>query len=79
MQDWQKQILKMTENEPVPSLFKVKNTTKMNQKQIIKELEELVEMASFPVPYEDDTEQTFRAVEVGDIETIIDKIKNATK
>jgi len=51
----------------------------MNQKQIIKELEELVKMASFPVPYEDDTEQTFRAVEVGDIEKIIDKIKNATK
>ena len=51
----------------------------MNQKQIIKELEELVKMASFPVPYEDDTEQTFRAVEVSDIITIIDKIKNATK
>tara|TARA_Y100001938_G_C7871393_1_gene320472 strand:- start:95 stop:418 length:324 start_codon:yes stop_codon:yes gene_type:complete len=37
MEDWQKQILKMTETEPVPSLFKVKNTTKMNQKQIIME------------------------------------------
>lgn len=54
-------------------------TTNMNEKQIIQELEELVEMASFPVPYEDDTEQTFRAVEVSDIITIIDKIKNATK
>ena len=50
----------------------------MNQKQIIEELEELVEMASFSVPYEDDTEQTFRAVEVGDIKKLIDKFKNAT-
>jgi len=51
----------------------------MNQQQIIKELEELVKMASFPVPYEDDPEQTFRAVEVSDIITIIDKLKNTTK
>ncbi len=79
MKNWQKQILKMTETEPVPSLFKVKNTTKMNQKQIIEELENLVKMDSFPVPYEDDPEQTFTAVEVSDIITIIDKIKNATK
>jgi len=51
----------------------------MNQKQIIKELEELVKMASFPVPYEDNPELTFRAVEVSDIITIIDKLKTATK
>lgn len=51
----------------------------MNQKQIIKELEELVEMASFSVPYEDDTEQTFRVVEISDIQKLIDKFKNATK
>ena len=51
----------------------------MNQKQIIKELEELVKMASFPVPYEDDPEQTFRVVEISDIQKLIDKFKNATK
>ena len=51
----------------------------MNQQQIIKELEELVKMASFPVPYEDNVELTFRAVEVSDIITIIDKLKNTTK
>ena len=51
----------------------------MNQKQIIEELEELVEMASFSVPYEDNPKQTFRVVEISDIITIIDKIKNATK
>tara|TARA_R100001463_G_scaffold104114_3_gene158703 strand:+ start:583 stop:738 length:156 start_codon:yes stop_codon:yes gene_type:complete len=51
----------------------------MNQQQIIKELEELVKMASFPVPYEDNPELTFRAVEVSDIITIIDKLKNTTK
>lgn len=51
----------------------------MNQKQIIEELEELVKMASFSVPYEDDPELTFRAVEISDIITIIDKLKNATK
>lgn len=79
LQDWQKQILKMTQNEPVPTLFKIKNTTKMNQQQIIKELEELVEMASFPVPYEDDPEQTFRVVEISDIQKLIDKFKNTTK
>lgn len=51
----------------------------MNQKQIIEELEELVEMASFSVPYEDNPKQTFRVVEISDIQKLIDKFKNATK
>ena len=36
MKNWQKQILKMTETEPVPALFKVKNTTKMKNETINK-------------------------------------------
>ncbi len=50
----------------------------MNQKQIIKELEELVEMASFKIACEDGTEENYTVVEISDIQKLIDKFKNAT-
>ena len=50
----------------------------MNQKQIIKELENIVEMASFKIACEDGTQENYRVVEISDIETIIEKIKNTT-
>ena len=50
----------------------------MNQKQIIKELENIVEMASFKIACEDGTQENYTVVEISDIETIIEKIKNKT-
>ena len=50
----------------------------MNQKQIIKELEELVEMASFKIEADKWVQDDYTVIEISDIQTIIEKIKNTT-
>ena len=47
----------------------------MNQKQIIEELKELIEMASFKITCEDGTQENYTVVEISDIERLIDKLQ----
>ncbi len=47
----------------------------MNQQQIIKELEELVEMASFKIEADEWVQEDYTVVEISDIERLINKLK----
>ncbi len=47
----------------------------MEKKQIIKELEELVEMASFKIEADEWVQEDCTVVELSDIQKLIDKIK----
>ena len=47
----------------------------MEKKQIIKELEELVEMASFKIEADELFQEDYTVIEISDIQKLIDKIK----
>jgi len=47
----------------------------MEKKQIIKELEELVEMASFKIKADEWVQEDYTVIEISDIQKLIDKIK----
>lgn len=47
----------------------------MEKKQIIKQLEELVEMASFKIEADEWVQEDYTVIEISDVQKLIDKIK----
>ena len=54
----------------------MKKRNDMLKTEIIEELKELIEMASFKIACEDGTEENYTVVEISDIERLIDKLQN---